>query len=80
MQRQAQLVRPQVKSTQKAKEVEAVKQGIKQEESLEMIQTLLGASVRISLFHNLSTSQLLMPCVVWMPFIPTVRIISGPLP
>ncbi|KAF8425920.1 HORMA domain-containing protein [Tirmania nivea] len=44
MQRQALLVRPQVKPLQAKKEVEAVKQGIKQDESLEIVQTLLGAS------------------------------------
>ena len=48
MQRQAQLVRPQVKPTQATKEVEGIKQGIKQDESLEVVQTLLGAAVSLS--------------------------------
>lgn len=34
-----------MKPVQATKEVEAVKQGIKQDESLEIVQTLLGASV-----------------------------------
>ena len=47
MQRQAQLVRSQVKPAQATKEAEAAKQGIKQDESLEIVQTLLGASVSL---------------------------------
>ncbi|KAF8473342.1 HORMA domain-containing protein [Kalaharituber pfeilii] len=43
--RQTQRVRLQPKSLQKAKEIEVVKQSIKQEQSLEIIKTLLGASV-----------------------------------
>lgn len=49
MQCQAQLVRPKVKPVlPKAKEALGSKQGIKQEESLEIVQTLLGASVSAS--------------------------------
>ncbi|RPB23270.1 DNA-binding protein [Terfezia boudieri ATCC MYA-4762] len=44
MQRQAQLIRPHMKPVQATKEVEAAKQGIKQDESLEIVKTLLGAS------------------------------------
>lgn len=59
MPRQAQLVKPQIKSTVKTKEVEAVKQVIKQDESLEIIQTLLGASVRTNHIHYLSLKAII---------------------
>ena len=46
MQCQARLMRPKVKPVlPKVKEVVGIKQGIKQKESLEIVQTLLGASV-----------------------------------